>query len=60
MCNIWFSFVKKFIWGFLRDKAMSSFTCSELQYDSLDINDKLLLELKSIGISPAPVVSVVP
>ncbi|KAG4932329.1 hypothetical protein JHK87_046331 [Glycine soja] len=41
--------------GFLRDKAMSSFTCSELQYDSLDINDKLLLELKSIGISPAPV-----
>ncbi|KAH1100820.1 hypothetical protein AAZX31_13G089600 [Glycine max] len=41
--------------GFLHDKAMSSFTCSELQYDSLDINDKLLLELKSIGISPAPV-----
>ncbi|KAL2338748.1 hypothetical protein Fmac_013194 [Flemingia macrophylla] len=42
--------------GFLHDKAlMSSFNCSELHYDSLDINDKLLLELKSIGITPAPV-----
>ncbi|KAK7265396.1 hypothetical protein RJT34_33016 [Clitoria ternatea] len=42
--------------GFLHDKSlMSSFTCSELQYDSLDINDKLLLELKSIGIAPEPV-----
>ncbi|KAK7388223.1 hypothetical protein VNO78_23033 [Psophocarpus tetragonolobus] len=40
--------------GFLHDKALiSSFTCSELQYDSLDINDKVLLELKSIGIAPA-------
>ncbi|CAJ1941644.1 unnamed protein product [Sphenostylis stenocarpa] len=39
--------------GFLHDKAsMSSF--SEMQYDSLDINDKILLELKSIGIVPVP------
>lgn len=28
---------------------------SELEYDALDINDKLLLELHSIGISPEPV-----
>ncbi|ESW26618.1 hypothetical protein PHAVU_003G134300 [Phaseolus vulgaris] len=42
--------------GFIHDKAsMSSFTCSEMQYDSLDINDKILLELKSIGIAPVPV-----
>ncbi|KAF7806763.1 uncharacterized protein G2W53_038924 [Senna tora] len=29
---------------------LSSLTCSELQYDSLDMNDKLLLELQSIGV----------
>ncbi|KAE9609903.1 hypothetical protein Lalb_Chr07g0180961 [Lupinus albus] len=39
----------------LPDKAlMSSLTCSELQFASLDINDKLLLELQSIGIAPEP------
>lgn len=32
-------------------------TSSELEYDALDINDKILLELQSIGISPEPVVS---
>lgn len=32
-------------------------TCSESEYDALDINGKLLLELQSIGISPEPVVS---
>jgi len=48
----------KSVYGFIHDKAsMSSFTCSEMQYDSLDINDKILLELKSIGIAPVPVVS---
>lgn len=37
--------------GFLHDKAlMSSLACSELQYNSLGINDKLLLELQSIGL----------
>ncbi|KAE9602472.1 hypothetical protein Lal_00049639 [Lupinus albus] len=41
--------------GLLPDKAlMSSLTCSELQFASLDINDKLLLELQSIGIAPEP------
>ncbi|CAI8589798.1 unnamed protein product [Vicia faba] len=30
-------------------------TSSELEYDALDINDKILLELQSIGISPEPV-----
>ncbi|OIV99747.1 hypothetical protein TanjilG_26085 [Lupinus angustifolius] len=39
----------------LPDKALkSSWTCSELQFASLDINDKLLLELQSIGIAPEP------
>ncbi|KAI4344547.1 hypothetical protein L6164_011762 [Bauhinia variegata] len=38
--------------GMLHDKTlMASLSCSELQYDSLDINDKILLELQSIGIS---------
>ncbi|XP_027330390.1 uncharacterized protein LOC113846392 isoform X2 [Abrus precatorius] len=41
--------------GFLHDKASMSSSCSELQYDNLDINDKLLLELQSIGIAPEPV-----
>ncbi|XP_058756340.1 uncharacterized protein LOC131629576 [Vicia villosa] len=37
--------------GFLHDKTlMSGLACSELQYNSLDINDKLLLELQSIGL----------
>ncbi|QCD80267.1 hypothetical protein DEO72_LG2g588 [Vigna unguiculata] len=41
--------------GFLHDRAsMSSFISSEMQYDSLDINDKILLELKSIGIALVP------
>ncbi|XP_019455045.1 PREDICTED: uncharacterized protein LOC109356163 isoform X1 [Lupinus angustifolius] len=41
--------------GFLPDKVlMSSLTCSELQFASLDINDKLFLELQSIGIAPEP------
>lgn len=44
--------------GFLHDKALlSGFACSELHYDSFDINDKLLLELQSIGLAPEPVVS---
>lgn len=44
--------------GFLHDKTlMSSLACSELQYNSLGINDKLLLELQSIGLAPEPVVS---
>ncbi|KAL1371818.1 hypothetical protein HN51_002024 [Arachis hypogaea] len=38
--------------GLLHDKESR---CSELQYDSLDINDKLLLELQSIGIALEPV-----
>ncbi|MED6193022.1 hypothetical protein PIB30_118142 [Stylosanthes scabra] len=38
--------------GLLHDKASR---CSELQYDCLDINDKLLLELQSIGIALEPV-----
>ena len=37
--------------------SRSSLTSSELQYDNLDINDKLLLELQSIGIALEPVVS---
>lgn len=45
--------------GLLQDKTFfpSLSSCSELQYDSLDMNDKLLLELQSIGVSPEPVVS---
>jgi hypothetical protein len=35
----------------------SSQKISELEYDTLDMNDKLLLELQSIGISPEPMVS---
>ncbi|XP_019433724.1 PREDICTED: uncharacterized protein LOC109340471 isoform X4 [Lupinus angustifolius] len=39
--------------GFLHDKAlMPSLTCSDSHYDALDLNDRLLLELQSIGISP--------
>ncbi|KAL5077489.1 hypothetical protein RYX36_016473 [Vicia faba] len=34
---------------------MSGLACSELQYNSLDINDKLLLELQSIGLDLEPV-----
>lgn len=41
--------------GSLQDKALfPSLICSELQYDSLDMNEKLLLELQSIGIFPEP------
>lgn len=44
--------------GLLNDKLlMPSLSCSELQYNGLDINDKLLLELQSIGIAPEPMVS---
>jgi hypothetical protein len=35
----------------------SSQKISELEYESLDMEDKLLLELQSIGISPEPMVS---
>ncbi|CAL0327877.1 unnamed protein product [Lupinus luteus] len=39
--------------GLLHDKAlMPSLTCSDSHYDALDLNDRLLLELQSIGISP--------
>ncbi|KAI4335262.1 hypothetical protein L6164_013926 [Bauhinia variegata] len=42
--------------GILQDKTlMASLSCSDLEYDSLNINDKILLELQSIGISPEPV-----
>ncbi|CAJ2649915.1 unnamed protein product [Trifolium pratense] len=42
--------------GFLHDKAlMSGLACSELQYNSMGINDKLLLELQSIGLDLEPV-----
>ncbi|XP_028753555.1 uncharacterized protein LOC114713134 isoform X2 [Neltuma alba] len=42
--------------GSLQDKALlPSLTCSELQYDNLDMNERLLLELQSIGVFPEPV-----
>ncbi|KAJ1439883.1 hypothetical protein SESBI_02105 [Sesbania bispinosa] len=34
---------------------MPTLTCSELEYDTLDMNERLLLELQSIGIVPEPV-----
>ncbi|TKY72826.1 hypothetical protein E2542_SST01571 [Spatholobus suberectus] len=34
---------------------MPTLTCSELQYDALSMNEKLLLELQSIGIAPESV-----
>ncbi|KAF7837933.1 uncharacterized protein G2W53_006415 [Senna tora] len=34
---------------------MPSLTCSELQYDSLNMNIKLLLELQSVGVFIEPV-----
>lgn len=44
--------------GSLQDKAfLPSSTCSEMEYDSLDMNEKLLLELQSIGIFPDPKVN---
>ncbi|KAF1892414.1 hypothetical protein Lal_00010879 [Lupinus albus] len=47
--------------GLLHDKAlMPSLICSDLQYEALDLNDRLLLELQSTGISPALVVSLPP
>lgn len=47
-----------FEYGLLEDKTLRpSLTCSESQYDSLNMNDKLLLELQSIGIFLEPVVS---
>ncbi|KAI9112624.1 hypothetical protein K1719_016547 [Acacia pycnantha] len=40
----------------LQDKAIfPGLTCSELEYDNLDMNEKLLLELQSIGVFPEPV-----
>ncbi|OIV97375.1 hypothetical protein TanjilG_07127 [Lupinus angustifolius] len=39
--------------GLLHHKAsMPIFTCSDSQYDALDLSDRLLLELQSIGIYP--------
>ncbi|CAL0304785.1 unnamed protein product [Lupinus luteus] len=39
--------------GLLHDKAlMPSLICSDLQYEASDLNDRLLLELQSTGISP--------
>ncbi|KAJ8750801.1 hypothetical protein K2173_015982 [Erythroxylum novogranatense] len=43
--------------GVLQDPAsISIMTCPELQYDNMQTNEKLLLELQSIGIFPHPVV----
>lgn len=36
---------------------MSSMACSEFLYDNMRLNEKLLLEVQSIGIFPEPVVS---
>ncbi|KAJ7955926.1 Serine/arginine repetitive matrix protein 2 isoform 2 [Quillaja saponaria] len=41
--------------GLLSDKSLPTLDCSEFQYDSMDINEKLLLEIQSIGIFPEPV-----
>ncbi|XP_059633157.1 uncharacterized protein LOC132275956 [Cornus florida] len=42
--------------GLLSDQAVVPGTvCSEFQYDSMTINEKLLLELQSIGLYPEPV-----
>ncbi|XP_061359731.1 uncharacterized protein LOC133303773 isoform X2 [Gastrolobium bilobum] len=41
--------------GLNSSQNMPNLTCSELQYDTLDMNDRLLLELQSIGITPEPV-----
>ncbi|KAJ7979300.1 Serine/arginine repetitive matrix protein 2 isoform 2 [Quillaja saponaria] len=41
--------------GLLSDKAVPILDCSEFQYDGLDINEKLLLEIQSIGIFPESV-----
>lgn len=43
--------------GLSSSQKMPILTSSELGYDALDMNDRLLLELQSIGISPEPVVS---
>lgn len=43
--------------GLNSGQKMPTLTCSELAYDTLDMNEKLLLELQSIGIAPEPVVS---
>ncbi|RDX69337.1 hypothetical protein CR513_51561, partial [Mucuna pruriens] len=41
--------------GLNSSQNMSTLTCSELQYATLGMNEKLLLELQSIGISPESV-----
>ncbi|XP_004513449.1 uncharacterized protein [Cicer arietinum] len=41
--------------GLSSSQKMPILTSSELGYDALDMNDRLLLELQSIGISPEPV-----
>ncbi|XP_027902807.1 uncharacterized protein LOC114162976 isoform X3 [Vigna unguiculata] len=41
--------------GLKSNQSMSTVTCSELQYATLGMNEKLLLELQSIGISPESV-----
>lgn len=43
--------------GLNSSQNMPTLTCSELQYATLGMNEKLLLELQSIGISPESVVS---
>ncbi|KAG2718056.1 hypothetical protein I3843_03G200500 [Carya illinoinensis] len=44
--------------GLHLDQSMiPSMACSETQYDNMQINEKLLLEVRSIGIFPEPVVS---
>ncbi|XP_027359948.1 uncharacterized protein LOC113868500 isoform X2 [Abrus precatorius] len=41
--------------GLNSSQNMPTWTCSELQYDTLDMNEKLILELQSIGIAPESV-----
>ncbi|XP_057428757.1 uncharacterized protein LOC130722134 isoform X2 [Lotus japonicus] len=36
------------------NSSQPTLTCSGLEYNTLDLNEKLLLELKSIGIAPEP------
>ena len=43
--------------GLLSDQAfMPNMACPEFQYVNMSINEKLLLEIQSIGIFPEPVV----
>ncbi|KAA8523279.1 hypothetical protein F0562_009702 [Nyssa sinensis] len=42
--------------GLLSDQAMvPGIACSEFQYDTMSINERLLLEIQSIGLYPEPV-----